>query len=58
VVTSDNPDIPLHPTAEQRIRRINFMTSEIQTNGPEVEKAIPLLGGPDKITTPLWWDKN
>lgn len=58
VVWSDNPDIPLHPTAEQRIRRINFMTSEIQTNGPEVEKAVPLLGGPDKITTPLWWDKN
>jgi hypothetical protein len=34
------------------------MTSEIQTNGPEVEKAVPLLGGPDKIITPLWWDKN
>ena len=58
VVNSDNPDLPLHPTADQRIRRINFMTSEIQTNGSEVQKAIPLLGGPDKITTPLWWDKN
>jgi len=58
VVWSDNPDIPLNPTAEQRIRRVNFMTSEISTNGPAVEAAIPLLGGPDKITTPLWCDKN
>ncbi len=56
VVNSDNPDLP-DPTT-QRIRRINFMTSEIQTNGSEVQKAIPLLNGPDKITTPLWWDKN
>jgi len=56
VVNSDNPD--LADPASQTIRRINFMTSEIQTNGPEVEKAVPLLNGPDKITTPLWWDKN
>ena len=21
-------------------------------------KAVQLLGGPDKVTTPLWWDKN
>jgi len=56
VVYSDNPDLPNPST--QTIRRINFMTSEISTNGPAVEAAIPLLGGPDKITTPLWWDKN
>ncbi len=57
VVNSDNPDLT-DPTT-QRIRRINFMLSEKQTNGPEVDKAVPLLGsGGDKITTPLWWDKN
>jgi hypothetical protein len=56
VVHSDNPDLP-DPTT-QTIKRINFMTSEKQTNGSEVLKAVPLLGGPDKITTPLWWDKN
>lgn len=57
VANSDNPDLP-NP-ATQSIRRINFMLSEKQTNGIEVDKAIPLLGpGGDKITTPLWWDKN
>ena len=57
VANSDNPELP-DPTT-QTIRRINFMLSEKQTNAIEVEKAIPLLGtGGDKITTPLWWDKN
>ena len=56
VVVSDNPDLP-NP-ATQTIRRINFMLSEKQTNGSEVDKAVNLLGGADKITTPLWWDKN
>ncbi|MBN9381970.1 MAG: SusD/RagB family nutrient-binding outer membrane lipoprotein [Chitinophagaceae bacterium] len=56
VANSDNPDLP-DPTT-QWIRRINYLTSEIQNNGDEVKKAIQLLGGPDKITTPLWWDKN
>ena len=56
VVNSDNPDIP-DPTT-QWIRRIPFLTSEVQTNGAEVTKAVGLLGGPDKVTTPLWWDKN
>lgn len=56
VANSDNPDLP-NP-ATQSIKRINFMLSEKQTNGTEVEKAVNLLGGPDKITTPLWWDKK
>ena len=57
VVKSDNDDIT-NP-ATQSIRRINFMLSEKQTNGLEVDKAVNLLGaGGDKITTPLWWDKN
>jgi hypothetical protein len=57
VANSDNPDLTDPKT--QTIRRINFMLSEKQTNAAEVEKAVPLLGpGGDKITTPLWWDKN
>ena len=56
VANSDNPDIP-DPTSNW-IRRLPFLISEYQTNGAEVEKAVELLGGPDKISTPLWWDEN
>lgn len=56
VVNSDNPDIT-DPTT-QWLRRIPFLLTERQVNGVEVEKAVELLNGPDKTTTPLWWDKN
>lgn len=56
VANSDNPDIT--NTSTQWIRRIPFLDSEKAVNGAEVEKAEELLGGPDKVTTPLWWDKN
>lgn len=57
VANSDNPDIT--NTTTQWIRRIPFLESEKQVNGAEVEKANALLGaGGDKLTTPLWWDKN
>lgn len=56
VANSDNPDIT--NTTTQWIRRIPFLASEKQNNKAEVEKAAGLLGGPDKVTTPLWWDKN
>lgn len=56
VVNSDNPDIS--NTSTQWIRRIPFLLSEQQTNGPAVTAAVSLLSGPDKVTTPLWWDKN
>lgn len=56
VVNSDNPDIT--NTSTQWIRRIPFLLSEQQTNGAAVQAAVSLLGGPDKVTTPLWWDKN
>lgn len=56
VVHSDNPDIP-DPTT-QWIRRLQYPRSEYETNGVEVEKGVTLLGGPNKITTPLWWDVN
>lgn len=56
VVNSDNPDIT--NTSTQWIRRIPFLLSEQQTNSAAVTAAGTLLGGPDKVTTPLWWDKN
>ncbi len=56
VANSDNPDIT--NTTTQWIRRIPFLLSETQTNGQAVTDAIKLLGGDDKVTTPLWWDKN
>jgi hypothetical protein len=56
VANSDNPDISDPKT--QWIRRIPFLLSETQNNKAAVEAAVPLLGGPDKVTTPLWWDKN
>ncbi|HXB43765.1 MAG TPA: SusD/RagB family nutrient-binding outer membrane lipoprotein, partial [Puia sp.] len=56
VVNSDNPDIT--NTSTQWIRRVTFLLSEQQNNGPAVTAAVGLLGGPDKVTTPLWWDKN
>jgi hypothetical protein len=56
VANSDNPDIT--NTGTQYIRRIPFLLSETQNNKTAVEAAVPLLGGPDKVTTPLWWDKN
>lgn len=57
VANSDNPDIPA-PSETQYIRRVPFLLSEYNTNGDAVNKATELLGGPDKITTPLWWDTH
>ncbi|MBL7700339.1 MAG: SusD/RagB family nutrient-binding outer membrane lipoprotein [Chitinophagaceae bacterium] len=56
VANSDNPDIT--NTSTQWIRRIPFLLSETQTNKEAVDAAVNLLNGPDKVTTPLWWDKN
>ncbi|GGC00232.1 SusD/RagB family nutrient-binding outer membrane lipoprotein [Dyadobacter sediminis] len=54
VVNSENEDVPKGAV----LRRIPFLTSERQTNGAAVLEAEKLLGGPDKASTPLWWDKN
>jgi len=57
VANSENADIPNPNTTW--IRRIPFLLSEKQNNKTAVDAAIPLLGtGGDKLTTPLWWDKN
>ncbi|MCE7066907.1 SusD/RagB family nutrient-binding outer membrane lipoprotein [Dyadobacter sp. CY326] len=54
VVNSENEDVP----AGAVLRRIPFITAEKETNKAAVEAAVQLLGGPDKASTPLWWDKN
>jgi len=56
VANSGNPLITDPST--QWLRRIPFLVSETQNNGPAVEAAKDLLGGPDDTQTPLWWDKN
>lgn len=57
IANSENPDLP--DPKKQYIRRINFLLSEKQNNKDGVATGVPLLGaGGDKITTPLWWDKN
>jgi len=56
VANSDNTDIPDPNT--QYLRRIPFLDNEKLVNKDAVDAAVGLLGGPDKVTTPLWWDKN
>jgi hypothetical protein len=53
-VNSENPDVP----KGSFIRRIPFIDLEKATNADAVKAAVPLLGGDDKASTPLWWDKN
>jgi SusD/RagB-like outer membrane lipoprotein len=53
VANSDNPD--LAPT--DMIRRFRFIEGEYQTNSKAVQNALPLLGGPDKASTRVWWNK-
>lgn len=54
VANNENADLP----AGARPRRIPFLLLERETNGEAVKAAESLLGGPDKVSTPLWWDKN
>ena len=52
LIHSENPDVP----ATEMIRRIPFTDIDKATNGPAVQAALPLLGGPDNAATRLWWD--
>ncbi len=54
VVNSENSALP----NGERPRRIPFLDYEKNTNGEAVEAAVNLLGGPDDVTTRLWWDVN
>ena len=53
-INSDNPDVP----TTNFVRRIPFLQYDKDRNAPAVKAAEALLGGPDKTSTPLWWDKN
>ncbi|ACT96178.1 SusD/RagB family nutrient-binding outer membrane lipoprotein [Dyadobacter fermentans] len=52
-INSDNPDSP----KDAVVRRTPFVLGEQQTNAKAVTDAIVKLGGPDKSSTRLWWDK-
>lgn len=52
VVNSVNDDVPT--TAFPK--RIPFLLLEENSNTEAVKAAVALLGGPDKASTPLWWD--
>jgi hypothetical protein len=54
IINSLNPDVPVTGT----MRRLMFTTTEYSTNATAVTAAVTLLGGPDKNTTKLWWDKK
>jgi hypothetical protein len=53
VVESDNPDVPANTT----ISRFTWQADEYNTNGKAVQAALPLLNGPDKASTHVWWNK-
>jgi hypothetical protein len=40
------------------IKRIQYPSTEVQNNEDEYKKGVALLGGEDRVNTPLWWDKN
>lgn len=52
VANSDNPDAPTN----EIIKRFTFIDLEYESNGQAVQNALPLLNGPDKNNTPVWWD--
>lgn len=54
VVNNENSDI----SAGQYVRRIPFLDNEKSSNSEGVKIGEGVLGGADKVTTPLWWDKN
>jgi len=39
------------------VRRAPFVAGEISTNKAGVDSGVSKLGGADKSTTRLWWDK-
>lgn len=53
-INSDNPDSP----KDAVVRRTPFVIGEQQTNAKAVTDAITKLGGEDKSSTRLWWDKQ
>lgn len=52
VVQSDNATLPFGTF----IKRLPFPIVEENNNADELAKGRALLGGPDNVATPLWWD--
>lgn len=52
-INSENLDSP----KDAVVRRTPFVSNEFSANKAAVEDAITKLGGPDKSSTRLWWDK-
>lgn len=50
------PD-PLNQSGEIPVRQ-GYPTSERDTNGPNYDAGVALLGGEDELDTKLWWDIN
>jgi GMP synthase-like glutamine amidotransferase len=44
--------------SENFIKRVQYPQNETQINEDAYNKGVALLGGPDNVTTPIWWDKN
>lgn len=40
------------------IKRVQYPSQEAQINKEEYDKGVQLLGGPDNVSTPIWWDIN
>lgn len=53
----DNSDRDIRKPANF-IKRVQYPQNEIQVNKTEYDKGVQLLGGPDVVSTPVWWDKN
>jgi len=52
-INSDNADSP----KDAAVRRTPFVIGEYRANASAVQAAIDKLGGEDKSSTRLWWDK-
>jgi Starch-binding associating with outer membrane len=60
IPNSDNSDIAAADSRSGTVwlRRIPFLSQEVGRNKDGVNGGVTKLGGPDKVTTSLWWDKN
>ena len=50
------PANPLNPSGQIPVREA-YPTSERDLNSDNYDAAVSGLGGPDELSTPLWWDK-
>jgi hypothetical protein len=53
----DNTDLDIRKSSNF-IKRVQYPQNETQINKTEYDNGIKLLGGPDQVNTPLWWDVN